>query len=54
MNSRATSGDRNFLPFCDLTRPSTCPGPGQVCLNWYEPGYEPPGLENLGLCGLMQ
>jgi len=38
------------LPFCDLTEPNTCPGQGQVCFPWYEPGYAPPGLEDVGLC----
>lgn len=41
------------LPFCDLTQPNTCPGQGLECLAWYEPGYEPPGLEDVGLCAVM-
>lgn len=43
-------------PFCDVTQPNACPGAaeGQECLPWYEPGDAPPGLENLGACGLPQ
>lgn len=41
------------LPFCDITQPDTCPGQDQECLAWYEAGYEPPGLEDVGLCGLV-
>ncbi len=39
------------LPFCDLNKP-TCPGQGQICLPWYEPGMGPPALEKVGLCRL--
>ena len=41
------------LNFCDLTAPK-CMGKEQVCLAWYEAGMEPPGLENVGVCGLPQ
>jgi hypothetical protein len=41
------------LPFCDLTMPA-CKGANQECLTWYEPGMAPPGLEDVGLCGLPQ
>lgn len=40
-------------PYCDLTMPA-CPGPGQECLPYYEAGAAPPGLENVGLCGVKQ
>jgi hypothetical protein len=41
------------LPFCDLSvMPPTCPGIGQQCLPWHEEGQAPPGLENVGTCGL--
>lgn len=39
------------LPYCDVTEPD-CPGAGQECIQWYDPGTAPPGLENLGLCGI--
>ncbi|WAS89663.1 ribulose phosphate epimerase [Nannocystis punicea] len=39
------------LPYCDVTEPD-CPGAGQDCIQWYEPGTAPPGLENVGLCGI--
>ena len=39
------------LPYCDVTEPD-CPGAGQDCIQWYDPGTAPPGLENLGLCGI--
>jgi len=42
------------LPFCDLDLPNTCPGQGQECMPWYEPGQAPPGFEDVGLCGLPQ
>ena len=41
------------LPFCDLKMPE-CTNQGAMCLPWYEPGMEPPGLENVGVCGIMQ
>lgn len=41
------------LPFCDLTA-ADCPGQGQTCLPWFEPGMGPPDLQNLGVCGLPQ
>lgn len=28
-------------------------GEGQMCRPWYTPGTEPPGLENVGYCGLL-
>ena len=41
------------LPFCDITEmPNMCPGVGQECVVWYEMGTAPPGLENLGICGI--
>ncbi len=41
------------LPFCDLTNPM-CTNEGAECLPWYDPGTAPQGLENVGVCGLMQ
>ncbi|MBZ5708218.1 hypothetical protein [Nannocystis pusilla] len=40
------------LPFCDVSQPNTCPGQGQECLAWFDPGQAPPGYENVGLCGV--
>jgi hypothetical protein len=40
-------------PFCDLSSPD-CPGVGQTCLPWFEPGMAQPGLENVGVCGIPQ
>jgi hypothetical protein len=36
---------------CDLAAP-VCPdeGAGQACVPYFEPGSEPPGLENVGVC----
>jgi hypothetical protein len=44
------------LPFCDLSMmPPPCPGVGQQCLPWFVDGDQPPpGLENVGVCGLPQ
>ena len=39
------------LPFCDLSMPA-CTNMGATCLAWYEQGMEPPGLENVGVCGI--
>ncbi|MBL9103529.1 MAG: ribulose phosphate epimerase [Myxococcales bacterium] len=39
-------------PYCDVTLANTCPGAGQVCTPWFEPGDAPEGLENVGLCSL--
>lgn len=41
------------LPICDLSSP-VCTNKGAECLAWYEAGMAPEGLENVGLCGLMQ
>jgi len=38
-------------PYCDLNSPD-CPGVGQQCRPYYEPGDAPPGLENVGVCAL--
>lgn len=46
------NADGCCLPFCDVTAPD-CPGVGQQCLPWYEPGTAPPDYENVGICGLM-
>ncbi|MDC0719060.1 hypothetical protein [Nannocystis bainbridge] len=40
------------LPFCDVSTANTCPGQGQECLAWSEMGQAPPGLENVGFCGI--
>ena len=39
-------------PFCDITLPNTCPGQGQECVAWYDPGEAPPGYDNIGACVL--
>ncbi len=38
-------------PFCDTEDP-VCPdeGEGVQCVKWHNPGEEPPGLENVGVC----
>ncbi|MCA9716494.1 MAG: ribulose phosphate epimerase [Myxococcales bacterium] len=38
-------------PFCDTENP-VCPDQDQgvECVKWHEPGTEPPGLENIGVC----
>lgn len=41
------------LPYCDTTLPGTCPGALQTCIPAYAMGTAPPGLENVGVCGLM-
>jgi hypothetical protein len=41
-------------PFCDVTAPNMCPGGGQECVAWYEEGMAPPGLEDVGVCGIPQ
>lgn len=45
-------GNGCCLPFCDLVAPLNCPGVGQTCLAWFEAGNAPPGLENVGVCGV--
>jgi hypothetical protein len=43
------------LPWCDLSvMPAPCNGVNQECLPWFEMGQAPPGLENLGVCGIPQ
>lgn len=39
-------------PYCQLGAPNNCPGAGQVCLPWHDPGQAPPGLEEVGVCHL--
>lgn len=40
------------LPWCDLTMPA-CNGAGAQCLPWFaEDQVPPPGLENVGICGI--
>ena len=41
------------LPFCDVTAPD-CTNQGAECIPWFEMGMAPPGLENIGVCGLPQ
>jgi len=41
-------------PWCDTTKPNTCPGATQECIPWYEEGMGPPGFENVGICGIPQ
>lgn len=38
-------------PWCDLDAPAPCPELGQTCLPFFEED-PPPGLENLGVCGV--
>lgn len=40
-------------PYCDLSAPE-CPDPAQECLSFYDPGAAPPGLEDVGLCGVKE
>ncbi|MCY1060929.1 ribulose phosphate epimerase [Nannocystis sp. SCPEA4] len=42
------------LPFCDTSLANTCPGQGLECVPWFEEGFAPPGLENVGICALPQ
>lgn len=41
-------------PWCDTSKPLTCPGATQECIPWYEEGMEPPGYEDVGICGIPQ
>lgn len=41
-------------PWCDTSEPPSCPGDTQECISWYEEGTEPPGYENVGICGVPQ
>lgn len=38
-------------PYCALDNPA-CPGVGQQCRPFYDPGDAPVGLENVGVCAL--
>jgi hypothetical protein len=42
------------LPFCDLSAAPACPGAMQQCLPWFADESAPPGLENVGVCGIPQ
>jgi len=37
-------------PFCDVNAANTCPGVGQVCAPWFEPGEGVEGTEHVGVC----
>ena len=42
-------------PFCDLDDANACEGlsvEGVTCVAYHEPGSAPPGLENVGVCGV--
>jgi len=41
-------------PFCDISEDNMCPGGTQECIPWFEEGNEPPGKENVGICGIPQ
>jgi hypothetical protein len=42
-------------PFCPVdVEPAACPFEDQVCWPWWEPGQEPPGYENIGVCALPE
>lgn len=38
-------------PFCDINGPLKCPNMDQMCVPWYDVN-PPPGLENVGYCGV--
>lgn len=42
--------------YCALDEPNACPdmAMGQECLSWFLDGQIPPGMENIGFCGVMQ
>lgn len=47
------NADGCCLPFCDTTvMPDPCMGVGQACLPFFAMGMAPPGLENVGACGI--
>lgn len=43
-------------PWCDLTEVDPCAqfDPAMTCLPWYSGVTPPPGLENVGICGIQQ
>ncbi len=44
-------------PFCDLTDAGACDGlsvANAECVSYYDPEPAPPGLENIGVCGVPQ
>lgn len=43
---------RCCVPYCDVGLPNDCPGNGQECEPYYEPGLAPSGLEHVGVCSL--
>ncbi|MBZ5715256.1 ribulose phosphate epimerase [Nannocystis pusilla] len=42
------------VAFCDITEADVCNGQNSECIAWYEMGQAPPGLENVGYCGIPQ
>jgi len=45
------TGEACCTPFCDVNGDaSQCPEPTEECVPWFEPGQEPPGLDNVGTC----
>ncbi|WAS95531.1 hypothetical protein [Nannocystis punicea] len=41
-------------PFCDTSLANACPGQGQECVPWSEPGTALPGFEHVGVCEVPQ
>lgn len=39
-------------PFCDLTDNAPCPNPDQQCVQWFDPRFLDPGLEDVGVCAI--
>ena len=43
-------------PWCDVTETDPCDkfDPAMECIAWYQGMQAPPGLENVGICGIPQ
>ena len=44
--------ERCCAAYCDVTSDAPCPLAGQSCVAYHAPGEAPPGLEDVGLCGV--
>jgi hypothetical protein len=46
------TADHCCTPVCEVGNDGPCIDPDESCVPVYEPGYAPPGLEDVGYCGL--
>jgi len=46
------TAERCCTPVCEVGNDAVCTDPAESCVPWYVPGAAPPGLEDVGYCGV--